>query len=457
MKTFKNTHNPILPLEYHIPDSEAHVFSDGRLYLYGSLDELADAWCSTRYHVVSADMKTWTVHETVFRGEDVPWYRAPAPQGKDSGISEGKTESNLTPPSAFMKRREETADAKELAKTPGLAPELPCLYAPDCMEKDGKYYLYFCMADGSEGVAVSERPEGPFRDPVRLPAQGIDPAVFMDRDGKAYYFWGQIRPFGVPLNPDMKSFDPEKVVPEIATEEEHFFHEGASMRKIKDMYYLVFSDIERGRPTSLGYATAASPLGPFTYRGIIIDNTGCDPSSWNDHGSIECVNGQWYVFYHRSSRNTQLYRRLCIEPITINADGSIDEVPMTSQGPGEPFGPGEKIMAYQACGLSGSCYIDADEKVEESLQHIEAGDSAVFRYVKSDQAFKKAVLEFEGAGRVRILLDGKEVGEAILQGDQAGKACSAEISLEGAAAGCFWLKLVFEEAKDLKLISVTLM
>jgi len=118
MKTFKNTHNPILPLEYHIPDSEAHVFSDGRLYLYGSLDELADAWCSTRYHVVStADMKTWTVHETVFRGEEVPWYRPPAPQGKDGGISEGKTESSLTPPSAFMKRREETADAKELAKT----------------------------------------------------------------------------------------------------------------------------------------------------------------------------------------------------------------------------------------------------------------------------------------------------------------------------------------------------
>lgn len=57
--------------------------------------------------------------------------------------------------------------------------------------------------------------------------------------------------------------------------------------------------MERGKPTALGYATGKTPLGPFTYQGIIIDNEECDPASWNNHGSIECIDGQWYVFYHQ--------------------------------------------------------------------------------------------------------------------------------------------------------------
>ena len=79
------------------------------------------------------------------------------------------------------------------------------------------------------------------------------------------------------------------------------------MRKIRDTYYYVYADMERGKPTALGYSTGKSPLGPFTYRGIVIDNDHCDPESWNNHGSIECVNGQWYVFYHRCSRD--VYKR----------------------------------------------------------------------------------------------------------------------------------------------------
>ena len=94
------------------------------------------------------------------------------------------------------------------------------------------------------------------------------------------------------------SFDEGAVVHDLVTEEEHYFHEGSSMRKIRDTYYYVYADMERGKPTALGYSTGKSPLGPFTYRGIVIDNDHCDPESWNNHGSIECVNGQWYVFYH---------------------------------------------------------------------------------------------------------------------------------------------------------------
>ena len=444
MQIYRNTHNPILPLEHHIPDGEAHVFSDGKLYVYGSYDALDGAWCSTEYRVASTpDMQTWTVHDVAFRGQDVPWYfDAGAPKYDGTEFQHS---------SPFMEKRARTAPAEDLARTPRLADELPCLYAPDCAEKDGKYYLYFCMSDGSEGVAVSDRPQGPFQNPVRLPCSGIDPAVFCDEDGQAYYYWGQFYPMGVRLEPDMVSFDPEKIVFNLASEEEHFFHEGSSMRKIGDTYYLVFSCMQRGRPTALGYATGKSPLGPFAYRGIIIDNLGCDPATWNNHGTIERVNGQWYVFYHRSSRNTQLFRRLCVEPIAVNADGSIDEVKMTSQGPGAPFGPGEAIMGYQACELKGRAYIDADPEHGESLRHIAPGDAAVFRYVRSERPYTLATLTCEGRGRARVLLNGVCAG--VVEIDGGASVYTAPIQAD---AGEYELTLAFDAAEALVLVSVAL-
>ena len=444
MKEYINSHNPILPLEHHVPDSEAHVFSDGRLYVFGSYDAMPDAYCSDRYRVFStADMRAWTDHGVSFRGQDVPWYNDPdAP--KYPGLDFSK-------PSAFLRRMMEDQNPEDVEAHAPVSFDIPFLYAPDAIERDGKYYLYFCMTDQSEGVAVADQPYGPFRDPVQLPCGGIDPAIFIDDDGQAYFYWGQIWSKGVKLNGDLRSFDPKDIVDNLVTEEEHFFHEGSSMRRIGDTYYYVFADMERGKPTSLGYATSKSPLGPFTYRGIIVDNDGCDPASWNNHGSIECLNGQWYVFYHRCSRNTQFYRRLCVEPITINPDGSIDEVKMTSQGPGKPFAPGEKLMGWQACGLTGSCWIDADDKYAESLQHIANGDTAVFRYVKSDDSYTRAILECEGEGTVDILLNDRLVGTARIEGG----ALKTEAAIS-AEAGEYELRLEFVESRDLKLISIAL-
>ena len=123
-------------------------------------------------------------------------------------------------------------DMKEKFEKEDQGSKPPLLFAPDCLPKDGKYYLYFCMPDDSEGVAVSEKPEGPFSKPVQLPCGGIDPAIFIDDDGQAYLYWGQLFSHGVRLNPDMVSFDPKTIVDDLVTEEKHFFHEGSSMRKI---------------------------------------------------------------------------------------------------------------------------------------------------------------------------------------------------------------------------------
>lgn len=453
MSDFRNMRNPILPLEHHIPDGEAHVMPDGRLYIYGSYDNQAEVYCSEEYHVVSTpDLEHWTVHDVSFLGADVPWFGDPkAP--KYPGI-------DWSHPTPFIQKmladQGHAADKEKLENRDG-EPK-PLLFAPDAIHKDGKYYLYFCMEDDSEGVAVSDCPEGPFRNPIQLPCGGIDPAVFMDDDGQVYYYWGQLFSHGVRLNPDMVSFDQSQIVDNLVTEEAHFFHEGSSMRKIGDTYYYVYADMERGKPTSLGYATGKSPLGPFTYRGIIIDNDGCDPASWNNHGSIECFQGKWYVFYHRCSRGTKEYRRLCIEPIRIHEDGTIDEVKMTSQGVGEPFGPGERIMGYQACGLAGSVYIDADEAYGEKLTHILPGDEAVFRYVRSGTGFRGIRLTCRGCGRIEVYFDQVFAGEIqIPKGTKERVPVYLEFggnaSLEGKEQE---LKFKFKEARELEVLEFVL-
>ena len=457
MREFSNRRNPILPLEYHVPDSEGHVMADGKLYVYGSFDDREDVYCSEKYHVVStADMEHWTIHGESLNGNQIPWFNNPVAP-KYPGI-------DWSHPTPFiqkmiqrdlengvdMKAKFEEAEKEEKEK-PAL------LFAPDCLERNGKYYLYFCMPDDSEGVAISDRPEGPFTNPIQLPCGGIDPAIFIDDDGQAYYYWGQLFSHGVKLNEDMIFFNRDEIVDDLVTEEEHFFHEGSSMRKIGDTYYYVYADMERGKPTSLGYSTSKSPMGPFTYRGIIIDNDGCDPASWNNHGSIECVNGQWYVFYHRCSRGVQQHRRLCIEKIEILEDGTIPEVKMTSQGIGEPFAPREVIKGYQACEMSGSVYIGVNEdagsaeEYPEVLMNISVGDEVMFRYVKSEQEWKEIEILYSGAGKIQVYMNEKIVGTINCDKVQGVNVAKSSIKC---SSGQYELKLRFESAEQIKIYQV---
>lgn len=369
--------------------------SDGRLYVYGSYDSLDEWYCSDRYFVASTDdLRHWRVDGPSFRGQDVSWF--PDARGYAASLPEEARETGV----------------EDGGLVPAAYEGLPLLYAPDVAERDGEYFLYFCMSDGSEGVARSDLPTGPFTDVRQLPATGINPAVFVDDDGSAYYYWGQLRAHGVKLDPDMMSFDPRRVVDDLATEQRHGFHEGSSMRKIGSTYYFVFADGNRGSATCLGYATSTSPLGPFTYRGVIVDNAGCDPETLNNHGSIEQVDGQWYVFYHRSSRGSRYHRRLCVEPITVLEDGTIPEVPMTSQGAGEPFRAGEYVEAYRACSLSGALRIDVHGDGGELLLHGGPGDTAIFRYVSSPSGFTAIRIDADGAGRMDVLLGAETVGQA---------------------------------------------
>ena len=385
--------NPILPVQHFVPDAEARQWSDGRMYLYGSYDISGrTSYCSWEYHVFSsADLIHWQHHGESFRsiGPDsgVPWTGAP-------------------------------------------------LFAPDCVYYNDRYYLFFCNADRSEGVAESLSPTGPFTNAAPIEGadgEAIDPAVLVDDDGQVYYYWGQFHLRGAKLRPDLRGIQPETLCTDLITEAGHGFHEGASIRKRNGIYYLVYTDISRGRPTCMAYATSRAPLGPFTKGGIIIDNTGCDPETWNNHGSIArfAVRGnsmtpkvtddllrtdrQWYIFYHRSSQASPFNRRVCVEPIHFNADGSIAEVEMTTQGITGPLPASRPIEAWRACLLHGHVRTaadgptESDPTVRERLTLIHHGDWAAYKYLDFNaqpvHTFQARAASLAYGGTIEIHLD----------------------------------------------------
>ncbi len=340
-------HNPILPNDTFVPDAEAHVWQDGRIYLYGSFDlQGRRAYCSDRYHVYSSDnMIDWVDHGVSFSIADIDW------------ASENKHKLDL--------------------------------YAPDASYRNGIYYLYYCLSDGRCGVAASQSPCGPFKDVGQIAfVDGIDPAVLIDDDGQAYLYWGQFDRVRVAkLKENMIEIEPDTITQPLSVAE-HEFHEGSSVKKIGGKYYYLFTDTHRhGRKaTSMGYAISDHPMKGFKYGGVIIDNFGCDPKTWNNHGSMQCFGGQWYIFYHRSTHGGEFSRHVCVEKININPDGSIDEVQMTSSGIADAITAREKIAACYACSLSGNLRIVGDDASEHTLVlgEIRPNDSADYCYIDFD-------------------------------------------------------------------------
>ena len=365
--------NPILPPQFYIPDVEARQWEDGNVYLYGSMDKCGnDEYCSKQYFVFrSKNMKEWSVYRNSFTSASV----------------HDKESRNVA------------------------------LYAPDCVKIGEKYCLFYCQEDRGEGVAFCDDPCGPFADAraiVPADKDGIDPAVLVDDDGSVYYFWGQARAKGGKLNVKTGEIIPGTLTEDILTESEHGFHEGISIRKRNGIYYLVYADISRGHPTCLGYAMSDKPLGPYVKKGIIIDNTGSDPENWNNHGSIAEINGKWYVFYHRASHNSKFSRRVCVEPIFFNPDGTIDEVIMTTQGIEEPLDCFKKLEAGRACALSGKCYVDDySDGVQffEYIMNIHGGDRLTYRYITIPDQPSGIVLEASSqnyGATVKVYLDENE-------------------------------------------------
>lgn len=127
---------------------------------------------------------------------------------------------------------------------------------------------------------------------------------------------------------------------------------------------------------------------------------------------------------------------------------------MTSQGVGKPFGPGEKLFGYQACGLKGVAYIGPDEIFGEKLMNLSPGDEAVFRYVKNERDWTKTIITCAGSGTIQVLLNGTAAGTAEVTGEPGKiQTFSAEIA---ASAGESELILRVKESDGLEIMEIVL-
>ncbi len=345
----KGAGNPYLPLWEHVPDGEPRVFEDPdnpgeyRAYIIGSHDVRFDSYC----------------------GPDIRMWSAPV-----ENLTEWRDEGPIF--TYYVERQWDV------------------MYAPDLVEvirKDGtkEYYLYpHSRGRNREAmVAKGDRPDGPFT-PINLTADGtrtvpgsilgFDPAVYIEYvtdpsypdfeiGFRAYGFWGFQRSMAAELDQttmyslrpgteiidylipasarygvirDPKGTKYPNVYPDQDLGTFNFF-EASSIRKVGNKYITVFSGYsgpEYGVGSSnstLRYAVADSPLGPWKSGGVLVDSRGpvlnqdgskieTANGGHNTHGSIEQINGQWYVFYHRPPRNFGFARQPMVAPITIQWD-----------------------------------------------------------------------------------------------------------------------------------------
>ncbi len=352
----KQAFNPFLPGWEYIPDGEPYVFGD-RVYHYGSHDRFgADAFCLNTYVCWSApidDLGNWTYHGEIYDTKNDPFNR----DGKWTG------------------------------------------YAPDmCRGADGRYYLYYAINNDSVmSVAVCDEPAGKFEfyGHIRLKSGRIygteagdvfcfDPGVLLDDDGTVHLYMGfsptwelsddvndnlaRARIDGAyhfELESDMLTIkgEPTMVCPgalhaKDTSFEGYGFFEAPSMRKFNGKYYFIYSSEHYHE---LCYGIGDRPEGPFTYGGVLVSGVdfGIDGNTKflnygsNNHGSLEKIGDDYYIFYHRHTNKTMYSRQACAEKITMTADGHFIQAPLSSCGlNGEPLKGKGEYEARIACHLS---------------------------------------------------------------------------------------------------------
>ncbi len=293
--------NPLIRNQF-TADPTARVFGD-RVYIYPSHDippvpgkTRADWFCMEDYHVFSsANLTDWTDHGMIVTQNKVPWVK----------------------------------------------PDSYNMWAPDCVERNGKYYFYFpaTVSDTAYGrgfgigVAVANKPEGPFI-PQDLPikgVRGIDPNVFIDKDGQAYLYWSQGNIYAAKLKENMLELASEPVtLKDLPTKG---LKEGPFMFERNGIYYLTYPHVQN-KTEQLEYAIGDNPLGPFKITGVIMDEwpSGC----WTNHHSLIQFKNQWYLFYHHNDLSPKFDKNRSIraDSLSFNADGTIVKVMPTLRGIG---------------------------------------------------------------------------------------------------------------------------
>ncbi len=360
--TSVNAQNPYLPLWEHVPDGEPRVFEDPdnpgkfRAYIIGSHDVNYSAYCGP-------DIRMWSAPV-----EDLSQWRDEGPIF--THFVDGQWDTMYAPDLVEVKDRETGK------KTYYLYPH----------SRGWRRIAMVCKGD---------RPDGPFT-PINLTPDGrqclpgslidFDPSVFIeyvtdkkdpdyDKGFRAYVFYGfqhstaceldqntmyskrpgtELRDYFIPASSRYGEVrDPEGTqYPALYKGQnpgDFNFFEASSIRKVGNKYVMVFSgysgpDYGLGSTNSaLRYAFGDSPLGPWRSGGVLVDSRGVVPNedgthlttanfAHNTHGSIEEINGQWYVFYHRPPRGFGNARQAMVAPVKITwdkkkvADGGIVKI-----------------------------------------------------------------------------------------------------------------------------------
>lgn len=309
-------------------------------------------------------------------------------------------------------------------------------WAAQCVERNGKFYFYVTLTMNEKyskifgggraiGVAVSDSPTGPFEDALGKPLFGghweyIDPTVLIDDDGQAYLYWGNPNLYWCKLKEDM--ITPDGDVQMMTMDGKSFgsnenmaciYTEGPWIYKRNNLYYMIYA--ASGVPESLDYATAKSPIGPWTYGGRIMDQ---HPTSFTLHPGVVEYEGRAYLSYHTGDLpgGGSFSRSGAIEEFTFGADGSIPHINPTREGPEQIryFNPYNKTEAATMAWSEG-LKVGESENVGVYLTKISKGD-----YLKvSGVQFSKGATKFSASvsapmneGIVELRLDSKD-GELI--------------------------------------------
>lgn len=219
-------------------------------------------------------------------------------------------------------------------------------WAPQCVEQDGKFYMY-CPVQGSGiGVLVADSPYGPFKDALGKKLidtdhiwNDIDPTVLKDDNGQAYLYWGNPNLWYVKLNKDMISYSGEVMkVPGVGKEKDqttpdaYHYQEGPWGYKRNGHYYMAYAST--CCPEGMAYAMSDSPVGPWEYKGYIMKP---DKRSSGNHPGIIDYKGKTYVFGFNFRLNFMITekhherRSVCVAEMKFNPDGTIQELPWWSE------------------------------------------------------------------------------------------------------------------------------
>ncbi len=215
-------------------------------------------------------------------------------------------------------------------------------WAADITKRDGKYYFYATVDHASIpgraiGVAVSDKPEGPFVDArgsalitndmtleSNIAWDDIDPAIFQDDDGQVYLYWGNSVLKWAKLKPNMTELDGP-----IHTVGVERYTEASYLHKHNGTYYLSYS---REFPEETAYMTGPSATGPWKYQGVIMAK---NQKVKTIHQAIIAFNGKNYIFYHNAKLpgGGEYRRSVAVEEFAYNADGTIPFIKQTKEGP----------------------------------------------------------------------------------------------------------------------------